>query len=252
MKNVALLGVSAIFVAMGLFIGVAGGDPRLGFGTAGFFGVCGVVFALQIADARREQAWRTVDGVIAFAGPVTLRESTARVWLPIALITVAGVSSTVFGYGRSVLVVVLGLGLVAVLPVFAVLRALGRVGRDELTIDALGIRFARPHRAFQVRWDDITGVHTAEWNGHILVLLTLHDVTRVAATITPPDPAKAAKLRAEMSRSTGYLHAPLAIWAHRLGIDGEPLARALARYAQQPEARAELVLRPALPGVEAR
>jgi hypothetical protein len=36
------------------------------------------------------------------------------------------------------------------------------------------------------------------------------------------------------------------IWAQRMGVDGEPLARALARYVANPDARAELRRNPAL------
>jgi hypothetical protein len=242
MKNVALLVVSLIFVAMGLFLLVVGKDWRMAVGCVGFFGACAFVFAVQISDERRETRWREVDGNIAFAGPVELRESRARAWMPIVVVSLVGVCSLLFGYERNGLMLAIGALLVAGAPILAVLMMLGVIGRDAITIDDTGLRFTRRRQVFHVGWNDIAGIRTGAWNGHVLVFLAVHDVDKVAATAND----HAARLRKQMMQSVALMGAPLMIWAQRMGVDGEPLARSLARYVGDPRARAELRRNPQL------
>jgi hypothetical protein len=201
MKNVALLVVSLLFVAMALFLLAVGKDWRMAVGCIGFFGSCAFVFAVQLLDQRREQKWRDVDGNIAFAGPVELRESRARAWMPIVVVGLVGVCSLLFGYERNMLMLAIGALLVVGAPILAVLMMLGVIGRDVINIDETGLRFTRRRRVFHVGWNDIASIRTGAWNGHMLVFLGVHDVDKVAATAD----AHAVRLRKDMLQSIALM-----------------------------------------------
>ncbi len=89
-----------------------------------------------------------------------------------------------------------------------------------------------------IPFEQIVRAESAEWNGHLLVMIWPQSLDAVAATVAPSS-RRETLLRA-MKKSQEWMGAPLVIWPQRFALEGGLLLRALERYIREPSTRAEL------------
>jgi len=109
--------------------------------------------------------------------------------------------------------------------------------RQYLRFDPAGLTYGMPRYEYQVPWNAIAGVRVLAISNNAMLVLSVPDLSAVG--VTPP--RFAAKVRRTILRR-GFVIAPL-----NFGLDTEPLLAALARYVNEPAARAELAPRPEAP-----
>ncbi len=235
-KLVALLCLSVLFVGLGLWIAISG-DVRLGLGCVLFFGGGLAVFSIQLADANREQASAQLDGTVRLPASVPLRDDPKRFIMGMGLIVLAGIGSIVVGSDRQPLLVPIGVLLLVVGVVVGILKSLGYMS-SMIMFAPDGIHLIHKRQRYVIPFDQIVRAESAEWNGHLLVMLWPQSLEAVAETVTPSS-RKEAILRA-MTKSQEWMGAPLVIWPQRFALEGGLLLRALERYITEPSTRAEL------------
>lgn len=235
-KLVALLCLSVLFVVLGLWIAISG-DVRLGLGCVFFFGGGLAVFSIQLADANREQTSAQLDGTVRLPASVPLRDDPKRFIMGLSLILLAGMGSILVGSDRQPMLVPLGLLLLGVGVVVGILRSLGYLS-SMIMFAPDGIHLIQKRQRYVIPFEQIVRAESAEWNGHLLVMIWPQSFDAVAATVAPSS-RRETLLRA-MKKSQEWMGAPLVIWPQRFALEGGLLLRALERYIREPSTRAEL------------
>jgi hypothetical protein len=228
-----LLALSLVFVAMGVIVAVFG-DWRLGVGTAGFFGLAALVFFVQRQDLERlnDQA-----RVLPIRGGVPIQQSMKRRSLFIGVMLGAGVSSVLVGYGRNPLVWWSGLALMVGAVIVFVLQLFGVPARRAISFSPEGIHFLGGPAPCLLHFDNIAQLQFAEWNGHLILLLT--PINLAAVLMTVPE-AQREKAGAQFTQSLQYMHAPLTIWPTQFGLETRSLMKTIERFVREPVTRQEL------------
>lgn len=228
-----LLGLSLVFVAMGLVILVLG-DWRLGLGTAGMFGVAAFVFYVQLDDAQRFDD-RAI--LLSVRGGVPIPQSFKRRGMFIVAMLVVGASAMLVGYGRKAMMSWLGVALLVGGVIVFVLQLSGVPARRSIMFSPEGIHFLGGPASCVLHFDNIAQLQVAEWNGHLIVLLTPINLAAVLMTIPEAQREKAGK---QFAHSLQYMHAPLTIWASQFGFEPRSLMKTIERFVREPVTRDEL------------
>ena len=228
-----LLGLSVVFVVMGLAV-AAFGDWRLGLGNVGFFGMAAAVFAYQLHEMEKlnERA-----SLLTFNGGEPLVMSSKRRLFFIAAMFTAGASSVLIGYERNAMLWWIGLALMLGGVVAFVLQLAGIPERRSLKFTPEGIHFLSGPAPCLLHFDNIASLQAAEWNGHIIIVL--QPINLAALLLTVPE-AKRDIAGKKFGESMAFMHAPLTIWASQFGLNARSLMKTIERWVREPETRKEL------------
>ncbi len=243
MRDLFLIGSSAVFVAMGLLATVMG-NLRVGVPSIVLFGSALFVFvSARVGRARTVRALEAA-GTIEAIGGVRMTELRSRKLGMAAMCVAIGVTfSWQFApqgwWPASLgwLITVAG----GALAVVTVVRA-----PSWVQLNPTGIEFGSAAMRYVVRWDHLAAVKVGEFNRVPMVFLALRDVAGLAASVQPAEARS--KLLAGMASSEGMFGFPLVIQPAAFGVEGGWLARALAQYAAEPGRRAELAERGRIEG----
>lgn len=228
-----LLGVSVLFLVMGLVV-AALGDWRLGLGNAIFFGLAAAVFAYQLRELSRFEGPAQL---LTLRGGVPLHISPQRRAFFTVVVFGAGASSVLMGFQRNQLLFWLGVALMVAAVVVGVLMLLGVPKRQSLMFTPAGIHFLGGGAPCVLHFDNLAQLQAAEWNGHLIVLL--QPVNLAALLLTVPEAQRDAAAK-KFGQSLAYMRAPLTIWASQFGLEAKSLMKTIERYVREPAARSEL------------
>jgi hypothetical protein len=233
----AMLGISLLFCALGIFILFR--DLRMGAGSLLFFGPC-LAFAVQrIATKRRRDRFNAT--LVSAIGGVELRMSTSRLALTGLFMLCPGVAMFVFD--KVPLHVQICGGVFLVAGAAALLAAnTGVVSRRFLRFDPEGITLGEWRYSIQTGWDNVTNVAEFEYANNDCVGFDVVDPDLVRVT---PE-GRHAKWMKGAGNNAALMGRQVIIMPAHFAVDAAPLAMALARYALDARARAELKPRPAL------
>lgn len=241
-KLIALLAVSLLFVALGLWIAVVD-DVRLGLGCALMFGGGVAIFGKQLIDANRELASAQLDGAVGIPGSIPIAENPGRARMAIVVVVLAGIGSILVGIDRQPLLIPLGALMIGAGVVVVILKQLGYMVLS-LMFTPSGIHIIGKRQRYVIPFDLITRIEAADWNGQLILLVWPHSLEQIAATVEPIE--RQESLLQAMQKSIAWMGAPILIWPQRFGLEGGLLLRALQRYILEPGTRAELGPQPKL------
>jgi hypothetical protein len=235
LRDWALLGVSCVFVLLGLFILIRDpADWRGALMPITFFGVCAGTFGFNIARKLRRRRFAATS--VAVAGGIKLSASNSRMLLLAAAIATPGLA-IFFMPDPPLLIIgcaVIMIGASAVL-LFAVLS--GRIARRFLRFDPLGLTIGETQFEYVVPWDQIANLGEFEMHDNAVVGFEVLDADTLLVT---PESARP-KLIKLLARNRGWMGPHVVIMAGHFAVHAEALCAAIANYANDVEARAELV-----------
>lgn len=215
----------------------------MGIFVAAFFGLCAAVAALTIRRKLRDRNF--AGDLVRLPGGVDITIDVRRMMFLAAAILVIGLLLVFVVERPPIHVFAIGIFLVAVGLVLLVGHLLTLLPRRTLRFDPDGITFGYGKYKALVDWTNISQVTAGSYADNPIVLLELTDVRLVS--IEPE--ASRRKFHKQVAQNRTYFGADLSIVASTFGVDGIPLAAAILRYANNPEARAELI--PAVPRLQA-
>lgn len=234
-RDWALLAISVVFVAAGLFI--LPRDPNVGIVTLAFFGSCLAVFAAIIV--RKLRVRRFTGETIEVVGGVPIRPQRWRILLLGGWLLALGTILLVFAKDPPDLIWWLAAFIAAVGASVMAGVLTGRLPGGYLQFDPEGFTIANRQWRAVIPWDQIASVNEGELADNPILLISVHDLA--AVTITPPDAiANAAKTIARYEATYG---ANFMIMTTHYGIDLPVLTATIVRYATDPAARKELCRR---------
>ena len=228
-----LLGVSVLFVLMGLVV-AALGDWRLGLGNTIFFGLAAAVFAYQLRELSRFEGPAQL---LTLKGGIPLQMSSQRRAFFTLVVFGAGASSVLIGFQRNPLLFALGAVLMLAALVVGVLMLLGVPKRQSLMFTPEGIHFLGGGAHCVLHFDNLAQLQAAEWNGQLIVLL--QPINLAALLLTVPEAQREAAAK-KFGQSLAYMRAPLTIWASQFGLEARSLMKTIERYVREPGTRSEL------------
>lgn len=238
MRDVFLIGASAVFVAIGLLATVTG-NLRVGIPTLVMFGSALFIFVSARAGRARTARALAAEGSVEAIGGVRMTELRSRKFGIAAMCVAIGVAFSWEFAPQGWWPAALGWLIAGVGVVVAAITAVRAPSWVQL--NSAGIEFGSASVRYVVPWDDLAAVKVGELNRVPMVFLQLRDVAGLAASVEPPEAR--AKLLARMASSEGMLGFPLVIQPVAFGVEGGWLARALVQYATEPGRRGELVER---------
>lgn len=247
LRDWALLAVSLAFVAMAVVLLLAGREPRTALICLLFFGACAAVGGDSIARKRRAARQLGDPGLAVHieAGQEIRADARRPAWVSAGLVGFGALGVTIgggLGVGFVVccaLMGLLGLGALAAM-------GLGYTWRSSLRFEAEALWVSTGRLSYPVPWDSIVAVDLAELHEQPVVRITVADADALLAAVLPA--AAAGRLARMIGWSRGLYGADVVVMPRAYGIDEAVLLRAIARYAGEPAARAELVERAALAG----
>lgn len=236
----ALLVVSLVFVAMGLVLLFAGVDLRLALLCILFFGACAAVAVDTLARKRRAARQLGDPGLeVRMAGGRAIRADARRpAWIAAGLVGFGGLGAAIGGGLGGGFVALCGLMGLLGLGVLAAI-GLGLTWRSSLCFTPEALWVSTGRLRYPVPWDSIVTVDLAEAYEQPVVRIVVADVDALTAAVRPP--AAAVRLAKAIGWNRGLYGADLVVMPRAYGLDEVVLLRAVARYAGEPAARAELV-----------
>ena len=227
------LAISALFVLAGVFVVARGKGPVLQtIWPAVFFALCGVVFAMNMLRRRRERQSATATSVSIVGGVRIPMHAGRMLTLGVA---VGGMGALIVAaqpreWGLRVCAYVM------VAAGAAVLIGVATGGqRTWIQFDPEGLRIAYRRFAFVVPWGDIESLSAGEMYRNPWVGLTLRRI---------PEDRQVQKM---VRQTRGFYRCDIVIMPQLYGLDAVLLSKAIHRYASEPQTRAELAAKPALP-----
>jgi hypothetical protein len=230
-RNVVGFVVSSVFVALGLFMALE--EPAQGALTTLFFGLCAAVFVWSGVQQRRTAAALADTESIARL-PGRVESSRGLRWVVALGLVASGVALPLGVEGQGALA--LGALIGAVGAAATVATAAGW-NRRVLVAQPDGLWIEERRYRFRVPWDGLA-VSVFELNGNPVVGLQPARLDAVLASVDPPS-ARDAVARA-LGSTLAWTQVPILLTPFRYGLSAGHLAKALARYASDPAARAEL------------
>ena len=237
-RDWALLGISLLFCAGALFI--LPRDPRVGTGCLLMFVPCAVLASERVRSKRRRASFDAT--LVSAPGGVELRMSKSRS-VQMGLLAL-GMGLSVFFYPQTPTWVMLAGGTFVVAGVaFMVAAASGVLARRYLRFDPEGLTLGEWSYSFRVDWDNLADLAEFEYASNDCVGFNIVDPERV--TVMPE--TRRPRFIKRAGRNAGWLGRDVILMPTHFAVDSASLALALARYASDASARAELTPRPALP-----
>lgn len=238
-----LLAVSVAFVVVSLVLLVAGGHGTAPLATFAFFGMCSVVAIHSVRAKLRMHTLRNDRSATLFVtGGAPLVASRARA-IGLSLgIAALGAFLTITGESIGAEFVVVSVLMAGLGAAMLVAFALGMGQRPTLTFTPEGLRFDGDTITYLAPWDAID-VRLLTVQDQPFVGLWLRDPARVVSTAqvrVADTVTERAKLSQRIEKSLRWNGLHLTLSAPAYGVETLPLMRAMQRYIDQPEARAEL------------
>jgi hypothetical protein len=231
-QDYALLLVSVLFVAIGLFILPHKLD--VGIVAIALFGLCSVVHANTIFRKRRDQQTACVTASVI--GGVPIRPSRLRVAIMSQAIFGLGVVLVVFAKPMNQLLWYCGWFLVAVGAALLLGMIAGLVPVGYLRFDPLGLTVFYRGWGYTVPWDNIQKVAAGEVYSNPAAYIWIAASERVV----PLPEAYRQKVFKHFDFSLRYTGAHLVLMTSNYGIDLPVFIAALERYITDPSTPAEL------------
>ena len=230
--------ISAVFVALAIFILCVGRSPGLGVASLGIFGLPFVLFGWRLANRarRREETAFVPRGGARIPAKKSIRYAAALG------MTIAGAASLWGGRtdGRwqfvaiGVTLLALGVGLLGALVV-------GYAGNQYLVFEPEGLRVGNRSWSYLVAWDNVARIAVGSHQGNPALLLFVRDANALIASASGGEPerarARAAKIVASHRTWTGC---DVFQMTDHYGVSPAVMARLVEKYASDPPARAEL------------
>jgi hypothetical protein len=239
-RDWALFAIGATFVAMSLFIASRDGLREALFPLC-FFGVCALVSGYVIVRKLRRR--RFTAKFASVPGGVALHASNARMLGVAALIAIA-VAPVFFVNDPPLLLTlcaVVALGGSALVLFFVVS---GRFSRRFLRFDPPGLTLGDGQHECLYLWDHIVDLDEFEMQDNAAVGFNL---VNPDALLVKPETARA-QVYKTMGRNAGFTGRHVVIMPMHFGVSAEALCAAIRNYMANPEARRELVAKPAIGG----
>ena len=234
-QNWALLICSLAFCAGALLN--ARHDWRAALVTITFFGACALIFVADILRKRRERRER--GSIVQVTGGVNIPVESSRVGFIALGCCVVGAVLFFVGVNYPLLLRLLGafIGLVGV--ALAIALACGYFRRQFIRFDPDAFTVGERGFRYRLEWDNFDDIAEIEFASNPFVGIRVRSVE--AIVVEPPD--RAPSFRSLIANNRALMDADVVIAPRNFGIDGPVLAGALARYANDDDARAELATR---------
>ncbi|HEY8378530.1 MAG TPA: hypothetical protein VIK91_18675 [Nannocystis sp.] len=240
-----LLAVSAAFVAAGLLLILREPGRPVGFLGVLFFGLCLAVAVDNLVRKRRAaRQWSDPTLTVHIVGGEDIPVDTRRIRAAGIGLLVVGAALALLGRDLGAMFVALSLVLALLGAGGLVALALGYTGRSALRFSPEALWIIAGRYRYPVRWDNIAAVDLAELHDQPFVRIHVRDRDAVLAAVDPPDAARA--VTRAFAQNAALLGAEIAVFARLYRVDEVVLLRAIARYAADPQARAELAPGPEL------
>lgn len=136
-----------------------------------------------------------------------------------------------------------GAGLVGVVSMLfggAGLVALAVRKRTSVALAPEGVRLGLSAVDVTLPWSQIAQVDAGEWASNPAVFIHLRDAESLVADLRQRDPAAAARVAKVVASNRGWCECDILLMPWTYGLDAVVLAQAMVRYAEDPDARAEL------------
>ena len=239
-RDWALFGIGFSFVAMSLFIA-----SREGLGDAlfplCFFGVCALVSGYVVVRKLRRRRFTATFASVP--GGVALRASSARMLGVAALIAVAVLPIFFVNDPPLLMIICAAVALGgAALVVIGVLS--GRFGRRFLRFDPPGLTMGEGKYECLYLWDQIVDLAEFEMHDNAMVGFNL---VNPEALLVKPESARARAYK-KMGSNAAFTGRHVVIMPMHFGVHAESLCAAIHNYTSNPDARTELIAKPALAG----
>ena len=228
---------TALLALGGLLIALVEGE-RAGFAVFSFFGACTAVGIWVILRKQRIQVHAALEEV-KMPGfiPLRARRSSRLAWT--VRIAAVGFGMWATGSAFGMAVVAIGAGLAVLGTLLSVLILLDVLPRPFLQFEPAGLRLGQPRYSFLVEWENAARVAPVEMHGHDHLLIDVHDIDRLHATLRP-GPEASERLAKLIRSNRQWFGADIAIMAMQHGSDVALLGKAIARYVGDPGSRGEL------------
>jgi len=229
-----LLGLSLIFCALGVVL--LREDWRVATVTLAFFGGCALTFITVIR--RKLRSVDPHDLSVSVVGGVNIYAEGERL-TPIAFgCTVVGCVLYFVGTEYPQLFRLMGAFIALVGLVLLAMIFLGLLSRRFIRFEPQALLLGEKTYRYQIEWDDIAAIVELEYANNPFVALRVADLERIRV-----EPAqRRSHLLRDITRNNDWFNADIVLNAHMFGIDAPVLAAALARYANDREARQELAI----------
>lgn len=228
----ALLSVCLIFVAMGAFI--LPGKFDVGMVTIAFFGFCALAPVTTILRKRRDRRTRPLRAAVV--GGVRIRPSRAKAAALGGGLLVLGATLIAFGGSYPLPFRVVSWFIAGVGAAFTALVLLGIIPVGHLMFTPRGLTVGHRRFTVTVAWDDIVAWDSADFNDNPLLRIWLRDG---AEPLVEP-PSFSGRAQRDLASSQAWMGAPVAIMTSMYALDLPLVVKAIERYVQEPESRAEL------------
>lgn len=239
-RDWALFAVGLAFAAMSLLIASREGLREALFPLC-FFGACALVSGYVVVRKWRRHRFTATSA--SAPGGVALHASNARMLGVAALIAVA-VTPIFFVRDRPLLLTLcasLALG-GSVLLVIGVLS--GRFSRRFLRFDPPGLTLGEGPYECLFLWDQIADLTELEMYDNAAVGFNVANPDTLLVT---PESARA-RMNRKLASNVAFTGRHVVIMTLHFGVSAQALCAAIRNYIANPEARRELVAKPALPG----
>ena len=209
-----------------------------------FFGVCGLTFGFKIARKLRRR--RFVATNVSVPGGVKLSGSNSRMLLIAAGVGIPGVA--IFLVQDSSLLIRICGGIMLAASALVIVGALsGFISRRFLRFDPPGLTIGEPRFEYVIPWDDIADIVEFEMHDNPCVGFDVLQPENIQVT---PESARAGVLKS-LANNKAIVNRHVMIMPFHFGAHAESLCGALRNYADNREARADLLAKPALSPPEA-
>ena len=228
---------TALLALCGLLIAWVEGE-RAGFAVFNFFGACTAVGVWVILRKRRIRIHAAVKDVkMPGFTPLRARRSSRVAWT--ARIAAVGFGMWATGSAFGTVVVAIGAGLAVLGTLLSIGIVLDVLPGPYLQFEPAGLRMGQRRYSFLIEWENMARVAPVEMHSHDHLLVEVHDIDRLHATLHP-GPVASDRLAKLIRSNRTWFGADVAIMTMQYGTDVALLGRAVARYAGNPGCRGEL------------
>lgn len=235
-RDWALFAISIGFVLIGIFMLFS--KPREALMPLTFFGVCALSFGFNIARKLRRRRFTATSASVP--GGVKLGGSNSRMLLLAAGIAVPGLG--IFLIPTPIFIRVCAGIMLAASAWLTFIVLSGRIARRFLRFDPPGLTVGDHTCEYFVPWDAITNVAEFELVDNASVGFAVHDTDVIV--VTPAE--KRARVLKGLSNNLALSGRHVVFMSAHFNVPAEALCAAIRNYAENPDARAQLVPHPAL------